>query len=86
VVERRQPGAPEARCGGNIVMRGARRTPKRAEVWKYTSAGVPPPFFFRFLVVIAGLDPAIHAEVALARCFPPALVRRRRSANGYVRW
>jgi hypothetical protein len=27
--------------------------------------------FFPF--VIAGLDPAIHAEATLAQCFPPAL-------------
>jgi hypothetical protein len=32
-------------------------------------------FFVPFPFVIAGLDPAIHAEATLAQCFPPALGR-----------
>jgi hypothetical protein len=55
-------------------------------------------FFRSYPFVIAGFDPAIHAEASLAQRFHQRLVasrqhgplaqafEERRSANGYARW
>ncbi|HTE75355.1 MAG TPA: hypothetical protein VK653_01290 [Xanthobacteraceae bacterium] len=40
--------------------------PERHGIIPIASVGVSPPNFSFFPFVIAGLDPAIHAEVALA--------------------
>ncbi len=52
----------------------------------FASVGVSPPNLFRsFPFVIAGLDPAIHAEVTLAQRFPPALCMRRFSMDHRIK-
>jgi hypothetical protein len=56
-VERRQSCAP----------RKGRGRARRHGIIPIASVGVSPPNFFRsFPFVIAGLDPAIHAEASLA--------------------
>jgi hypothetical protein len=67
-VERRQASAPAS--GGRrkpLSSRGASRTPLACGQQDHASAGVPLLIFCRSFFVIAGLDPAIHAEGKLDR-------------------
>jgi hypothetical protein len=66
------PLSSPARGGGGIE-RGARPHPQGAAELDLASVGVSPPIFFFvlsfFFFVMPGLDPGIHADAALTKCF-----------------
>jgi hypothetical protein len=61
------------RTRGRRIERGARPHPQGAADNSIASVGVSPPIFFFvlsfFFFVMPGLDPGIHADAALTKCF-----------------
>jgi hypothetical protein len=63
--------------------RSRRGRARQARQKSLASVGVSPPIFFLsfFPFVIAGPDPAIHAEVTLEKRFPPSVCLRHVSMD-----